>query len=220
MDCDCNHTGAPICPNCGRRGNLPQHTFIHLETDNGRIAELQVLPELESFKFSEDVKTDVTLLFQKATRSSTKRGKPRRAIIFCCIVDVCKEHGLVFDQNSIKAKLEITDRNINTARKEIGQIIGKVSSAVTIEDFVKTIMRFFDLRHELFDPIMMIYHRCKRVSVLFNSSKPETIANGLVYYYLMTNLQDFDQEGYFDKSNVSKDTIIAVHDDIVKVLKQ
>jgi len=220
MDCGCNHTESPICSNCGRYNNLPQHTFIHLGVEGGRMGELQILPELEGFKYTEEVKAEITMMFQEVTQGLTKRNKPRRAIIFCCIVNVCKKHGVVFDQNALKAKLEITDRNINTAMKDVTLLIGKASSAITIEDVIKTIMKAFDLRRELFDAIMAIYHNCKRISVLFNSAKPETVAAGLVYYYLMRHLEDFDQEGYFEKSNVSKDTIIAVYEEIKTVLKE
>lgn len=220
MNCECNNAGSAICPNCGRYNNGPQHTFIHLGVDTGKMGELQLLPELEDFKYSEEVKAEITMLFQEATRGSTKRNKPRRAIIFCCIVTVCKKHGVVFDQNSLKSKLEVSDRNINTAMKEVGNLIGKASSAITIEDVVRTIIRTFDLRIDLFDSIMAVYHNCKRVSVLFNSAKPETVATGLVYYYLMRHLQDFDQENYFNKSNVSKDTIILVYEDIKTTLKE
>ena len=219
MECECNNTNSAICPNCGRHSVNVQHNYIHLGSDSGKMFDFQILPELETFQYSETVKSEITLMFQEATKGVTRRNGPRRAIIFCCVVNVCKKHGVVFDQTELKNKLDITDRNINTAMKEVGAIIGKLSSAISIEDVVKMIMKTFDLRIELFEPIMAIYHTCKRVSVRFNSAKPETIGTGLVYYYLMKNYPEFKQDEFANQSNVAKETILAVYEEIKTILK-
>lgn len=215
MECDCNPDRKGICPNCGQYGS-EQSNYVHFGSDVHKDGhkEISVLPELTDFKLPDEVKISITMLYQKATQGKTKRNTPRRAIIFWSIVVVCKQSGIVFDSNNIQTKLSLKLKDINRAIKDIEPIIGQVTIQITIEDIIRIIMKSLNIQESCFTDIMDIYTICRKGSPLFNSSKTETLAYGLVFYYLSINLAEFDREVYFNNSTVSRDTILAIAQEI------
>ena len=212
--CDCNHDLDQICPNCGSHNTQLAHAQ---KVEKGK--ETQILPELAKFAYTDDVKLEMSLLYQKATNNKTKRNAPRRAIIYCCVMSVCKDRGLVFDVDDLKLKLDIKDKHINKVMKEIETVIGHSNLQVTMDDLLRSIMRIFDLRDDCLADMSSIYNRCKRASNMFNSSKIETLAYGIVYYYLLSHFKDFNQALYFEKSKVSRDTVLNISAEIQRVLQ-
>ena len=81
---------------------------------------------------------------------------------------------------------------------------------------IELIDAILDLLDNCVDGIMELNNMCVKNSELFNSSKTETIASSLVYHYLVIHLPEFDEDVYFRKSSVSKDTILAINAEILK----
>ena len=216
MDCGCNTNGDEKCPNCGSPANYIYVGNRH--TNNEKVKEIVVLQELTPFKLTDDTKIEITNLYQKATKGKTKRNAPRRAMIYCSILEVCKDRNIVFDKAEFQKTLNITQRDINTALKEMKASLGISNLTVSIRDVIRHLINNFNMKDSCLEEIMEIHDKCKRHSQLFNSAKIETLAAGLIYYYLNLHLEDFDQDKYFENSKVSKDTILNVNDDIIKYL--
>jgi len=222
VNCSCNPERMHICPNCGAYNFSNSANYIQLGTDNfqEKQKDVVVLSELSEFRYTDEVKIAMTLLYHKATQRKTKRNAPRRAIIFCCIVIICKERSLVFNPDEIQLALDLKTKDINKAIKDIEPIIGRINTSITIEDIIKAIMKTLNMRETCLDDIIAIYESCKKVSPLFNSSKIETLAYGLVYYYLVINLPEFNQDFYFEKSKIAKDTVLTISSEIQKYMKK
>lgn len=222
-NCACNPEKLHICPNCGAYNYSNTANYLQLGTDNfqEKQKDMTILAELSEFKYTDEVKMAMTAKYQEATQGKTKRNTPRRAIIFCCITVVCKEKRLIFDPDAIQLKLDLKTKDINKAVKDIEPIIGHFNTSITIEDVIKAIMFSLNMKEECLNDIMLIYNFCKKISPLFNSSKIETLAYGVVYNYLVSNLGDtFNQDFYFEKSKISKDTVITISEDIKRCMKK
>jgi|SRR5579885_3658914 len=216
MDCGCNINKAEICPNCGSPSN-----YLYLgnrETFTDKLKEVTILPEILHFQLTDDAKIEITDLYQKVTKGKVKRNAPRRALIYCCILEICKTRGMIFNKGDFQQLLNIRQRDINTALKEMKESMGISNLNISIRDVLRYLMNNLNIKDSCLEDIMNIYEKCKRHSQLFNSSKTETLAAGLLYYYLDNNLEGFNRDGYFDISKVSKDTILLVNDDITKYI--
>ena len=219
QSCYCNTSGAAVCPSCGLHNNAQLYTDKTGHHD--KFKEQANLPELETFKFSEGMKVEMTRVFYSATGNKTKRKAPRRAMIFLAIVTVCKSMNVPFDKTQLMKTLDITDRNINTSMKEMAFIVPVAPVSISVADVIKDLMKLFDVKEEIFPMLMDTYEVCRRTSILFNSAKPETIASGLLYYHLKLGLGDlFIEESYFNKVKVSKDGVVAIDADIKKIIQQ
>lgn len=219
QSCLCNPSNELICRSCGQHNSSQIYNDKPVNRD--KFKEQTNLPELESFKFSEGMRTEMTRVYYSATGNKTKRKAPRRAMIFMAIVTVCKSMNIPFDKNQLMKTLEITDRHINTAMKEMTSNIIVAPVSISVADVVKDLMKLFDVKDEIFVMLMDTYEICRRTSILFNSAKPETIACGLLYYHLKLGLGDlFNEENYFNRVKVSKDGILGINMAITQVLSQ
>jgi hypothetical protein len=214
MECDCNPNQLDICPNCGRHLN----EFKLKDKLMLKSKDITILPELIGFPYTDDFKLKITKLYSKVSAGKTRRNAPRRAIIYYCIVSQCKIAGIIFDSNNLKHKLNIKDKDINKITKEIEPIISDFE--ITIDDLLNKIIKVFDINDKCLPEMIQIYKRCRRVSPLFNSAKMETLAYGIVYYYLTINLEEFMEDVYFTKAVISKDTILKVFNDISSIIKE
>ena len=176
--------------------------------------DIQLLPELTEIIVSDVVKMEASRLYVVATNGKIKRNTPRRAIIYCCLIIACRQYAVIFDKSSFQNVLNIKNRDINKAVKEVAPLIGSIE--ITIDDLIRYTLIEFNVRESQLADILDIYNYCKDKSTVFNSSKIETLAAGLVFNYLVLNYNEFEPEQYFEKSKVSKDNIIAVHNDIIK----
>lgn len=217
MDCDCNSGVSGICPHCGS-SNLSNNIHNANEDIQTRIKENVILPELVQFNYPLEIKTEISTLYFKISKGKIKRGSPRRGYIYCCIVAICREKGIVFDATQIQNKLELKQHDINKAIKEVESSIGNAIS-LNIRDAIKTIITQIGVREECLNDILEIYEQCKKYSSRFNSSRTETLANALVYYYLKKHLPDFNEDFFFENSKISRDTIMEIDVEIEKSIK-
>lgn len=218
MDCSCNLNEDAVCTTCGQHRDPSTYTQYEKVARAEKIKDATILAELSSFRFSDEIKLKITLLYQKATGGKTKRNTPRRAIIFCCIVSVCKDNGLTFDEAAMQKTLDIKVKDINKAIKDIEPNIKTKPIDIGIEDVIKRMIYDLNLRDECLRDILIILEKCKRDSMLFNSAKNETLAAGLMYYYLETNLNEFNRELFFEKVKISTSATHAVADEIKQLV--
>jgi len=217
MDC-CSDSNENICSRCGR---IKDENIIQLgeyKTNDSSTKDIDILAELDKFKLTDDVKIAVTKLYQKAVNGKTRRNAPRRATIYCSLIAVCKEKKIIFDRDEFQRLLDIKNRDINKAAKSVKEIIKDIDITITIEDILRCLVKKSDMKESCLSILMDTYQRCNKTSKVFNSSKMETLAAGLVYNFLLNNFPNFNQESYFKNSKISKDTIINVHENIKQCL--
>lgn len=215
--CYCNPSGEAICPSCGLHNQAQVYTEKTGHHD--KFKEQSTLPELDAFKFSEGMKAEMTRVFYSATGNKTKRKAPRRAMIFLSIVTVCKSMSIPFDKTQLMRTLDITDRHINTAMKEMAVLVPIAPVSISVADVIKELMKMFDVKEEIFQMLIDTYDICRRTSVLFNSAKPETIACGLLYYHLKLGLGEvFNEDNYFGRVKVSREGILGIDAEIKKII--
>lgn len=218
MEC-CNGENPIPCKQCGR-GSLGMHkVLMHAERSTGQEIEIKPLKELERIPLSPDIKLLITKKYQEGTDGQIKRNAPRRGIIYCCIILVCREKGMPFDPDSLRVSLNLLEKHINAAKKFLRSRLGKISTDVTIRDYLNHLFHLYEMKPSCMDEIMGIYDLCRKRSVLFNSSKISTLATGLVYNYLKRVLDEFDEDAFFEKSNVRRHTTTCVDQEIDKYIQ-
>lgn len=222
MQCECNYDNESICSNCGSRTTITVEDKNYIQLGSGKIsksfAEHPCLGELIPFQFSDTIKMKITRLYYKVTDGKSKRNGPRRATIYACIIAVCKKKNIPFDTNTLQKQLDISKKEINKVMKDLDPVLGHYRVQVTISDILTNILKSCNMQTKCLPELLEIHDKCVAKSPLLNGSKPETLAAGLVFYYLRANLQEFQHEPYFNGSKVARDTIILVANEFQKCL--
>ncbi len=225
-------------------------------TGTTKVKEPVILQELTPLRLPDEAKLEISKLYTVAVGGKTKRNAPRRGIIYCCIIAICKKNDIIFDKTEYQNILNIKLKDVNKATKEVESIINRhlaqeskagyaqmpnteLANAplTTIRDVLRSLLKILDIQNSCLDEILEVHEICKRTSPMFNSAKYETLAAGLVYYYLSSKSRElqkyngenreepgdgsefFNEEIYFERSKVSRDSILAVNADILKYLR-
>lgn len=208
------------------------------------------LSDLNAFAYTEEDKKLMTQLYYHNAKTVIKKGASRRALIFWCIVTICKSKNIPFDQIKLMDQLNIIQKNVNSAAKgfsdklststtalkmnngsDEGNFIaiphpilnglghnnnniinnsvhvnGTMNINIGVGDCISALLHKYNIMPGVKTSIMEIYKNCSNEPI-FNSSKPDTIAAGLLYYYLKRFLSDFKEEAYFKDSLISETTL-------------
>lgn len=213
VGCDCNTTDLDVCPNCGTHSGRKFEPHRIQE----KTKDFQILPEILDFQYSDDMKMRISMLYHQVTKGKVKRNAPRRAIIFWCIISVCKENKTIFAPAELKMKLDLKDQDTNKVSKEISGTLGNVQ--ISIEDYLRSIMQSIDMNQDCLDEMLRLYSVCKKASPKFNASKVETLAYGVVFYYLNKTYPNFDfDKKFYPISAVSKDAVQTISTEMDRVI--
>lgn len=222
MECECNFQQDDICPNCGQHASSGKR-YIQLGRSLTRSTSPKspdaILPELSQLQLTDEIKIEISRLYAQVTVEKSRRNGPRKAIIYCCIIAVCKEHNLTFDSKSVQIAFDITQKQINSAMKHLGTKLNFRQLDVNIEDLLLAQMKLLNIQSGCLADIVEIYKMCLQHSPVFNSSKADTLAAGLLFYYLQKNLEGFNADAYFGLSKISKDSILLITSEIAKILQ-
>lgn len=184
----------------------------HSENSN-RVTPVKntILPELEQFQMSLDVKSKISVLYKHVCQGKTRRNAIRRGLIYCCIIKICKDQHLAVDDKSLMNKLNIKVSDVNKAHTIMYSVLGEDAEELSITDLMIAKIKLLDYNPDIIDDLKIIYDRGVQKISKFNSSRDETLCETIIYYYLKGNLESFNEDDYFSKSNVSKDTILKLY---------
>ncbi len=76
MDCECNLNGDAVCFTCGQHRRDANYIHLGVATHKDKNKEISILNELAGFKFSDDIKLKISILYNKAVGGKTKRNTP------------------------------------------------------------------------------------------------------------------------------------------------
>lgn len=186
------------------------------KSESSRFKDVTILPELNTFQMTNELKMEITVLYNSLTDGKTKKMGKRRGAIYCCVISACKTRGIPFDKSVIQKNLGLTQKQVNSAVKQYDGFFGSGKVSVTIQELLLPLFESIGIQSSCMGEVLEIYELCMKKSPLFNSSKPESIAAGLVYFYLKTQLKDFNQDALFNLLKIGKDTILNIFHEIEK----
>lgn len=169
------------------------------------------LPELEQFQMGMEIKNKISVLYKRVCQGKTRRNAIRRALIYCCVIKICKDEKLAVDDKSLMKKLNVKVSDVNKAHTMMYSVLGEEAEELSILDLMTAKIKILDYNPDIIEDLKIIYNRGMQKISKFNSSRDETLCETIIYYYLKNNLENFDEDDYFLKSNVSKDTILKLY---------
>ena len=79
-------------------------------------------------------------------------------------------------------------------------------------------MKKFDATESQIDEVVKIYHQVKNKSSILNRSRPQSVASGLVRYYILLKDKDISMQCFRQKVKLSELTINRIAKEISKIL--
>lgn len=197
-----------------------------------KVAEKGITKDLLAIGFSMDVSDKANKLYLIVTKGDIKRSNYRKGIMFACVFYAFISLGKPQTTEYIRKIFKISKRIVSKGFTYYGLEMPKEKRDdyvyITAEHYIPKILKELNASEEHIKNVLEIYDQAKNKSYLLNTSNPQSIASGFVYYYLKKinsklngKLNADITPGNFGKNtsvNLSEVTITRISNEIEDIL--
>ena len=184
--------------------------------------ERTIYKDVEKLGFSDKIVTLANKLYEEVTQGRIYRGNSRKAIVFACIFHSYKMEGNPQScENLINVfglERKIGLRGLKHISLHAPQDAELRSIYITPENLIVEIMDKFDANETQKDDVIELYQKIKNKSSILNRSRPQSVASGLVRYYILLKNKDIDMKDFKLKVGLSPLTINRIVTEISRIL--
>jgi len=229
-----NEKSRCICTDCGkevhvkRNKNFDKFNVNRNKLDPNRCQirksdEKTIHKDVEKMNFSDAIINLANKIFLETTHGNIYRGNSRRAIIFACIFHAYKISGTPQSCESLIEVFQLNRKVGLKGLKHVGLNAPKNSlirtTHITPQDLVREIMKKFEASPEQISEVVSLYDKIHNKSSILNRSRPQSVAAGLTYYYILLKEKNITLKDFTKKVKLSDLTIIKITKEIARVLE-
>lgn len=200
-----------------------KHTSNPNRVQMRKIEERSIYKDVESLGFSENIISKANKLYAQVTQGKIFRGNSRKAIVFACVFHAYK----ISDKPQSHDKLiKIFNLNRKTGLKGLKYVNlcapknSKIRTTyITPINLVEEIMDQFSATCEQKQEVCDIYEQIKNRSSRLNRSRPQSVASGIVFYWICLKEKDISLKDFAKKVTLSELTINKMTKEIVDILQ-
>jgi len=241
---ECNHTetsvenGHVICQLCGETVSMAninnekewryygvndsKHSSDPNRCQIRKSDEKSIYKDVENMGFSEKVIHLANSIYFQVTKDKIYRGKSRKAIVFGCIMNAYMEIGQPQSFESLQSIFKLDRKVILKGIKHVRINMPKNASIcgkyITPVELIRERREKLNATPTQIEEATQIYHMIKNKSPVINKSKPQSIASGIIYYYITRTNKKCDMKTFVEKVNLSEITILKICTEIERVL--
>lgn len=188
-----------------------------------KVEQKNIYKDVENMGFSEKVVSLANNLYFQVTKDKIYRGNSRKAIVFGCIMNAYKELGQPqsFEtlQKIFKLERKVILKGIKLVNLNLPKNMELHGKYITPIELINEIMESLNATPQQVKEVVDIYNKVKNKSPIINKSKPQSIASGVIYYYIVSTNRKIDMKDFLQKVNLSETTIVKICTEIEKIVK-
>lgn len=188
-----------------------------------KIEERSIFKDVENLGFSESIISKANKIYAQVTQGKIFRGNSRKAIVFACVFHAYKMSG---KPQSHERLIQIFNLNRKTGLKGLKYVNlyapkeSKIRTTyITPKNLVNELMTKFSASEEQTQEVIQLYEKIKNKSSRLNRSRPQSVASGLVYYWICKKGKDITLKEFAKKVILSELTINKIAKEITDVLE-
>ena len=230
--------GVSVCVDCGeeiyhkitneKEWRYYGHSEIKNASDPNRsqirkIEERSIFKDVENLGFSESIISKANQIYTQVTQGKIFRGNSRKAIVFACVFHAFKMSG---KPQSHERLIQIFNLNRKTGLRGLKYVNlyapkdSKLRTTyITPINLVGEIMEKFSATKDQKDEVISLYEKIKNKSSRLNRSRPQSVASGLVFYWICMKRKDISLKDFAKKVILSELTVNKIAKEIAEVLE-
>lgn len=184
--------------------------------------ERSIFKDVENLGFSENIIAKANKIYAQVTKGKIFRGNSRKAIVFACIFHAYKMSG---KPQSHERLIRIFNLNRKTGLRGLKYVNlyapkdSKIRTTyITPINLVDEIMEQFSATTEQKQEVIELYRKIKNKSSRLNRSRPQSVASGIVYYWICMKKKDISLKDFTEKVTLSELTVNKIAKEIAEVL--
>jgi transcription initiation factor TFIIIB Brf1 subunit/transcription initiation factor TFIIB len=184
--------------------------------------EKGIFKDVEKLGFSDKIVSLANVLYEQVTSGKIYRGNSRKGIVFACIFHAYKINN---NPQSCEQLIEIfgIERKIGLKGLKFVNLNSPKDSKfrefqINTENIICEIMDKFNANETQKQEAIEIYQKIKNKSSLLNRSRPQSVASGVVRYYIVQKNKDISMDFFKSRVHLSELTITRVVNEIENLL--
>lgn len=187
-----------------------------------KIDDRNIYKDVENMGFSDKIIYLANQLYIQVTKGQIFRGNSRKAIVFACIFHSFKIQGKpqsheklikIFQLNKKTSLKGLKFVNLNAPKESLIH-----TTYITPVNIIEDIMDKFEATNEQKKEVIDLYDKIKNKSSKINRSRPQSIACGLIYFWVSYKNIDVSIKNFAKKADLSELTIIKLAKEISDIL--
>lgn len=219
------HNGIRLCIECGVELKEPVH-IVKSIIDPSRcyirkIKNKSIYDDVKHMNISDHIKDMANTIYTQVCGNTTHRGTTRRGIVFGAIF-----HSYKLDKNpqscdSLIKQFRIKRKDALKGLKFINEHAPSNSplrtTYITPEHLIHEFLGKFNVSCEKKKEIFRLYEEIKGTSSILNRSRPQSVAAGIIYYYIQLTDRHIDIKDFVKQVNLSELTIHKISKEISRI---
>ncbi len=235
--CPCDDTveehGVLICRMCGSEVKEEvEGRWTGIEGGKGvndptrcharKVDEKSIFKDVEGLGICSSIIHVANEIYLQATRNSIYRGESRRGIIFSCLFHAFKLCGSPQTVESLQVIYPLDRRVMLKGMKHVSLHAPKDSAFrttyITPVEIIDEVMTKLNATKDHKAEVVSIYEKVKNRSSVVNRSKPQSVAAGLVYYYITKQNKRIAMKDFTKVVALSEMTITKLVKEIERII--
>lgn len=233
-----NEKGVIECIDCGEEINKKiqntkewryygqsdgRHTSDPNRVQQRKLEERNIYKDVENMGFSDKIISEANSIYFQVTQGKIFRGNSRKAIVFACIFHSYKLSGKPQSHEKLIGIFKLDRKTGLKGLKHVNLHAPKDSQIrttyITPINLVEEIMDKFSATKEQKDEVIKLYHQIKNKSSKLNRSRPQSVASGIVYYWICQKDKDITLKQFTKKVALSELTVSNIAKEISDVIQ-
>lgn len=188
-----------------------------------KIEERSIFKDVENLGFSDSIISKANKIYAQVTQGKIFRGNSRKAIVFACVFHAYKMSG---KPQSHERLIQIFNLNRKTGLRGLKYVNlyapkeSKIRTTyITPKNLVSELMSKFSATEEQIYEVNQLYEKVKNKSSRLNRSRPQSVASGLVFYWICKKEKEITLKEFARKVVLSELTINKIAKEISDVLE-
>lgn len=198
-----------------------------------KVEDRSIYKDVENLGFSDKIVELANELYLEVTKNDKKnnndpdtykicRGNSRKALVFACIFHSYKLSNQPQSCESLIRAFNLDRKSGLKGLKHVNLNVSKKSPVrttyITPGNLIDEIMDNFNATREQKDEVMRLYEKVSNKSSNLNRSRPQSVASGLVFYWIIITKKSISLQDFTEKVKLSELTINKKCKEIAKIL--
>ena len=189
-----------------------------------KIDEKSIRKDIDKYGISPKIINVANDIYEKVTNNKIFRGNTRKGIIFACVYHA---YSLQSNPQSCAHLIKIFEINQKIALKGLKFVnlnspldsTIHTKEAIDTKHLIQEILKEFNATEIQIKEAYLLYDQIENRSSLLNRSRPQSVASGLVQYYIQKKNPEFSMEYFRKKVKLSELTLTRITKEIETILK-
>ena len=236
---DCSHSKTVIensitmCISCGIEIEYPS-----AEIDTKHISdttryyirkskEKSIYNDIQHLDVNDKIKDRANEIYMNLCGDKVHRGIHRKSIVFASVYHAFKLENdpqsfeslrKVFNANQITIKRKDALKGLKFINENAPSNSPLRTIYITPKHLIQEFMIKFNATKEQTEEVIEIYNSVKNKSNMLNRSRPQSVAAGIIYYYITTKGKHIPMKEFIAKVNLSELTINKINKEVGTIL--